>query len=257
MMFSPDLYKRLGLRNISLYWIMLVPFVVQIVGAVGLVGYLSYRSGESAIDQLANQIMQEVGDRIDQSLHSYLRKPTEINQNNAANIKLEILDWQNLAAVEKYFWQQSQIFTDISALAIATEQKDILIVENLDNGSHVIRLRDQSTNYNWDTYLADTEGKRQQLTRRSATYDPHNDPPNHPWYGQAKNARRAVWRINVSLANPDQPSLIAVNFLPFSDRNNQFQGVLGTAVSLTHLAILRTKLGRNGAIGAKFVEIRV
>ncbi|MFM7886594.1 MAG: ATP-binding protein, partial [Pseudanabaena sp.] len=236
------------MRNISLYWIIIVPFVVQIVGAVGLVGYLSYRSGESAIDQLANQIMQEVGDRIDQSLHSYLRKPTEINQNNAANIKLGMLDWQNLASVEKYFWQQSQIFTDISSLAIATEQKDILIVENLDDSSHVIRLRDQSTNYNWDTYLADAEGKRQHLTRRSATYDPHNDPPHHPWYGQAKNARRAVWRINVSLANPDQPSLIAVNFLPFSDRYNQFQGVLGTAVSLTHLGDLlqRLKIGKTG-----------
>jgi len=60
MMSSPDFYKRFGWGNISLYWIMLVPFVVQIVGAVGLVGYLSYRSGELAIDKLANQIMQEV-----------------------------------------------------------------------------------------------------------------------------------------------------------------------------------------------------
>ncbi len=255
MMSSPDLYKRLGLGNISLYWIMLVPFVVQIVGSVGLVGYLSYRSGESAIDKLANQIMQEVGDRIDQSLHSYLHKPTEINQNNAANIKLGMLDWQNLAAVEKYFWQQSQIFTDISSVAIATEQKEILIVENLEDGSRAIRIRDQSTNYNWDTYLADATGNRQQLIRRSATYDPHNDPPNHPWYGQAKNARRAVWRINVSLANPNQPSLIAVNFLPFSDRNNQFQGVLGTSVSLTHLGDLLQKL-KIGKTGQAFVVER-
>jgi len=163
-----------------------------------------------------------------------------------------MLDWQNLATVEKYFWQQSQIFADISSIAIATEQKEILIVENLENGSHTIRIRDQSTNYNWDTYLADATGNRQQLIRRSATYDPHNDPPNHPWYGQAKNARRAVWRINVSLANPHQPSLIAVNFLPFSDRHNQFQGVLGTAVSLTHLGDILQKL-KVGKTGQAFV----
>ncbi|WP_271253553.1 PAS domain S-box protein [Pseudanabaena sp. Chao 1811] len=242
MMSSQDLQKRFGLGNISLYWVMLVPFVVQIVGAVSLVGYLSYRSGESAIDKLANRIMQEVGDRIDQNLVNYLRKPTEINQNNAASIKLGILDWQNLATVEKYFWQQSQIFTDISALAIATEQKEILIIEKLDDGSHAIRLRDQTTNYNWDNYLADSDGNRKQLLRRSSTYDPYNDPPNNPWYGQTKKARRSLWRLTVSLANPKKPSLIAANFLPFFDRNNDFQGVLGTSVSLTQLGDFLKKL---------------
>ena len=252
MMSSPNFYKRLGWGNISLYWIILVPFVVQIVGAVGLVGYLSYRSGEIATDKLANQIMQEVSDRIDQSLHSCLLKPTEINQINAVNIKQGLLDWQNLAIVEKYFWQQSQIFTDISSITITTEQKEILMVENLENSSRIIRVRDQSTNDNLDTYLADLAGNRQQLVRRSVTYDPHNDPPNHPWYGQAKNARRAVWRINVSLANPDQPSLIAVNLLPFSDRYDQFQGVLGASVSLTHLGDILQKL-KVGKTGQAFV----
>ena len=134
-----DFKKRFLLKNISLYWVMLIPFVVQIFGAVGLVGYLSYRSSESAIDKLASQIMNEVGDRIDQNIISYLNKPNEINRNNAAIIKQGILDWQNLKTVEKYFWQQSEIFANVSSVAIATEQKEILIVEKLDNGSRAIR----------------------------------------------------------------------------------------------------------------------
>jgi hypothetical protein len=56
-------------------------------------------------------------------------------------------------------------------VAIANEQKEILIVEKLDNGSRSIRLRDQSTNYNWDNYLADDNGDRLQLLMRSSTYD--------------------------------------------------------------------------------------
>jgi PAS domain S-box-containing protein len=243
-----DFKKRFLLKNISLYWVMLIPFVVQIFGAVGLVGYLSYRSSESAIDKLASQIMNEVGDRIDQNIISYLNKPNEINRNNAAIIKQGILDWQNLKTVEKYFWQQSEIFANVSSVAIATEQKEILIVEKLDNGSRAIRLRDASTNYNWDNYLADDNGNRIQLLRRSATYDPHNDPPNNPWYRQTKNEKRSLWRLNVSLANPQAPTLIAVNFQPFFDRDNNFQGVLGSSVSLTQLSnfLQKLKIGKTG-----------
>ena len=240
--------NRFLLRNISLYWVMLMPFVVQIFGAVGLVGYLSYRTSESAIDKLATQIMNEVGDRIDQNIINYLSKPNEINRNNAASIKLGILDWQNLKTVEKYFWQQSQIFTNISSVAIANEQKEILIVEKLDNGSRAIRLRDQLTNYNWDNYLADDNGDRRQLLRRSSTYDPHNDPPNNPWYRQTKNEKRSLWRLNVSLANPQAPTLIAINFQPFFDRDNNFQGVLGSSVSLAQLSkfLQNLKIGKTG-----------
>ena len=243
-----DFKKRFLLKNISLYWVMLIPFVVQIFGAVGLVGYLSYRSSESAIDKLASQIMNEVGDRIDQNIISYLNKPNEINRNNAAIIKQGILDWQNLKTVEKYFWQQSEIFANVSSVAIATEQKEILIVEKLDNGSRAIRLRDASTNYNWDNYLADDNGNRIQLLRRSATYDPHNDPPNNPWYRQTKSEKRSLWRLNVSLANPQAPTLIAINFQPFFDRDNNFQGVLGSSVSLAQLSnfLQKLKIGKTG-----------
>ena len=243
-----DLRKRFLLSNISLYWVLLVPFVIQIIGTVGLVGYLSYRSSEMAIDKMANQVMSELGDRIEQNLINHLRKPTEINRNNAASIKLGILDWQDLASVEKYFWQQSQIFPEVSALAIANEKKEILIIEKLDDGSRAIRLRDKSTNNIWDNYLADSDGNRLKLLRRSTTYDPHNDPPNNPWYGQTKNAGRLLWRINVSLANPNNPSLIAVNFLPFFDRDNNFQGVLGASISLTQLGdfLQKLKIGKTG-----------
>ncbi|MFO0127979.1 MAG: PAS domain-containing protein [Pseudanabaena sp.] len=201
-----------------------------------------------AVDKMANQVMSELGDRIEQNLINHLRKPTEINRNNAASIKIGILDWQNLATVEKYFWQQSQIFADVSSFAIANEQKEILIVEKLDDSSRVIRLRDKSTNNIWDNYLADSDGNRVKLLRRSTTYDPHNDTPNNPWYGKAKNTGRSLWQINVSLANPNKPSLIAVNFLPFFDRNNNFQGVLGSSISLNQLGdfLQKLKIGKTG-----------
>jgi hypothetical protein len=110
------------------------------------------------------------------------------------------------------------------------------------------KVQDKSTNNIWDNYLADSDGNRIKLLRRSTTYDPHNDPPNNPWYGKAKNAGRSLWQINVSLANPNNPSLIAVNFLPFFDGNNNFQGVLGSSISLNQLGdfLQKLKIGKTG-----------
>jgi hypothetical protein len=47
-------------RKLRLPTALLVPFILQIVATVGLVGYLSFRSGQRAINDLANQLQKEV-----------------------------------------------------------------------------------------------------------------------------------------------------------------------------------------------------
>lgn len=63
----------------SIRSILIIPFVAQVVGAAGLVGYLSLRTGKSAIADLANQLIEEVGDRIYKNLELYLEIPAKIN----------------------------------------------------------------------------------------------------------------------------------------------------------------------------------
>ncbi|MBD2151367.1 hypothetical protein H6F44_14725 [Pseudanabaena sp. FACHB-1277] len=72
---SDRLSKNKKTRQIPLGVLLIVPFVLQIVGAVGLVGFLSYRSGQKAVEDMATSLMSEIGDRIDQNLNSYLNAP--------------------------------------------------------------------------------------------------------------------------------------------------------------------------------------
>jgi len=74
--------------NTSISTILIVPFVVQVVGATGLVGYLSFRTGKSAIADLANQLIEEVSDRIYQNLELYLEIPAKINPKKLDAIEL-------------------------------------------------------------------------------------------------------------------------------------------------------------------------
>ncbi len=240
--------KSLKARQIPLRLVLIVPFVLQIVGAVGLVGYLSYRSGQKAVEDMAQPLMAEIGDRVNQNLINYLEKPKEVVNNNASAIKLGILPWQDLRAMERYFWQQRQTFKGIGSLSITNEQKEILIVQVDDDGSNAIRIRDKTTDYNFNSYLTDVQGNRLKLIRSSSVYDPHNDPPNNPWYQNTKKANRLVWRINVSRVRADNPTLVVISIIPFYDDKDIFQGVLGASVSLSQLGnfLGNLKIGKTG-----------
>ncbi|MGB3405061.1 MAG: hypothetical protein WBA77_20425 [Microcoleaceae cyanobacterium] len=52
-------------RNIPLRLLLVVPFVIQIIAAVGLTGFLSFRNGQRAVNDLANQLQNEVSQRVE------------------------------------------------------------------------------------------------------------------------------------------------------------------------------------------------
>lgn len=58
---------------------LIVPFVLQIVGAVALVGYLSYRNGQQAVQDLAANLITEKANVVNQHLDGYLAIPRTPN----------------------------------------------------------------------------------------------------------------------------------------------------------------------------------
>jgi hypothetical protein len=62
-------------RKNSLAWWLIVPFILQVVGVVGVVGYLAHRNGERAVEDLTNQLMGSMNQRVEQELTHYLAGP--------------------------------------------------------------------------------------------------------------------------------------------------------------------------------------
>ena len=212
-MISDRSHKPLKSRRISLRLLLIVPFVLQIIGAVGLVGYLSYRSGQKAVENISESLMEEVGDRIHENLKNYFRKPTEVLQSNANAIKLGMIPWQDFPSLEQYFRQQLQAFDGIGSLGIINEQKELLILQKNDENSQTISIRDQSTNYFFNSYIADNQGNRLKLVRSSNKSDTHKYPPNDPWYEKTKKANRLIWIINVERIKTDKSAFKFYAFL--------------------------------------------
>lgn len=93
-------------KPIPLGFALVVPFVLQTMGAVVLVGYLSYRSGQQATETLANQLLNQTSQRVSDRLDSYLHVPWRIVAANQLAVEQRTLDLNNREQLRQLLWQQ-------------------------------------------------------------------------------------------------------------------------------------------------------
>jgi hypothetical protein len=88
--------------------VILACLVLQIPAAVGLTGYLSFRNGQQAVDDLANQLTDEIGDHVEHSLEDFVATPQLVTRLNADEVRDGVLNLDDLTAVQNYLWRRFQ-----------------------------------------------------------------------------------------------------------------------------------------------------
>ncbi|MEG4074808.1 ATP-binding protein [Microcoleus sp. Pol14C2] len=230
------------LDKLPLRTVLIVPFVLQIVGAVGLVGYLSFRNGQKAVNNLASQLMSEVSLRVEQNLQVYLTTPHQINQTKLDAVNIGLLKMENLSAWEKYLWRQVQLYPYINFTSVGNNKGDYRAGEQLSNGSRMINVIETSTGLNFNSYSTNERGDRTTVTTIAKNYDNRQ----HPAYQKAVKVGKPTWSsVFVSLL---EPTLIISAIQPVYSEKNQLQGVLFTALRLDHLGrfLNSLKVGKSG-----------
>ncbi len=230
--------------KVSLRTLLIVPFVLQTVGLVTLVGYFSYRSGQEAVENLADQLMTEVGDRIDQHLDSYLGKAQEINRTNVDAFESGILDLNNFNNLGKYFYRQMQSF-NFTYINFGTKEGGFIgagygLGNKLDIGE--IPMSDLGKSR---SYSVDNQGNRLKLaaTLKNPQYN------NAPWYLDAVQAGKPIWSSIYTWANvPDRICISAST--PVYNQQKELMGVLGIDLELSQISRFLKKLhyGKSGHI---------
>ncbi len=228
--------------QVPLPTVLIVPFVLQIAGAVGLVGYLSYRNGQKAVNDLASQLRHEITKHIKDNLRAYLVIPHQVNQSNAAAIRLGQLNLQDIPGLERHFWQQIQIFDSLSFAGLALEQKDNVGAERRDDGALTIRVGSKATGYNFRTYSTNELGDRIKILDNTANFDPRT----RPWYQAAVAAGKPAW----SPIYPHTKGITAYlgASMPFYNKQGKLQGVLLTNINLSQIGyfLQKKEIGKTG-----------
>jgi Signal transduction histidine kinase len=230
------------LEKLPLRVVLIVPFVLQIVGAVGLVGYLSLRNGQKAVNNLASQLMSEVSSRVEQNLQVYLTTPHQINQSKLDAVKLGLLNIEDLSSWEKYLWRQVQLYPYINYTSVCNEKGAYRAGEQLSNSSLTINSIEKSTGSNFYSYNTDKNGDRTTV----ATVIKFSDIRQHPVYKDAAAAGKATWSsVYVSFL---EQTLIVSALQPVYDNKNHLEGVLMAALRLDHIGrfLNSLKIGKSG-----------
>jgi two-component system, sensor histidine kinase ChiS len=228
--------------KIPLRTILVVPFVLQIIVAVGLTGYLSFRNGQKAVNELANQLLQEVNSRISQHLKNYLETPYRINKINEDMINLGLLDLRDPAILERYFWLQMKQFDSVTFIGFGNNQGGFVTTIRQYDGSLFFEFNENFVAGNYYTYLADPEGNRQTLLRVRPNYDARQ----RPWYKAAVVAGKPT-RSKIYTYFTKQDLGMSTS-QPLYDQNGELQGVIAADLGLSQIGkFLQTlKIGKSG-----------
>ncbi|MEG4988245.1 ATP-binding protein [Microcoleus sp. BR0-C5] len=229
-------------RKATLQTVLIVPFVLQVFAAVGIVGYLSFKNSQRAVNDLADQLMGEVSNRIEQNLRTYLQTPHQINQSKLDAVKLGFVNMKDLSAWEKYLWRQVQLYPYINFTSIANPDGEYRTGEKMSNGTLLINASGPSTNFDFYSYNTNDTGDRTTVAASVKNFDIRQ----HPSYTYAALEAKPTWSsVYISFL---EPTLLLSALQPVYNSQKQLEGVLIAALRLDSIGqfLNSLKIGKSG-----------
>ncbi|MBD2096361.1 HAMP domain-containing protein [Trichocoleus sp. FACHB-591] len=216
-------------KTFPLQFVLVLPFVLQIFAAVGLVGYLSFKNGQSAVNDLAEQLLDRTSDVVDERLKSYLALPQILNQLNADVIRRGMLDVRDREAVGKYFWDQMQAY-DLTYIGMGLTTGEGLGVARYDGKTITIDDWTATPPKNVTNYAVDNQGNRTQVNGRWDW-----DSFKEPWYTEPIAAGKPIW-AKISALNLPTPYIAASASRPIYDAQKRLLGMIAADIHLIKLS---------------------
>lgn len=204
-------------------------------------GYLSYRSGQQTVNELACQLVDDIGDRIDQHVDSYLSTAQTVNQMNWHAVQQGVLDVNDFDQMERYFAQQFDLYdfgfinfggVDGSFIGVGYDNHNVPVIAEVP--------RDQTDQINIYSLKDGKRGQRLQQVENPQVL-------NAAWYTDAVTTAQPIWTSVYNWA--DLPDTLAVSAsAPVFDDNQQLLGVIGIDVKLDQINqfLRELKIGKTG-----------
>ncbi|PZO21735.1 MAG: sensor with HAMP domain protein [Leptolyngbya foveolarum] len=207
---------------------LVLPFILQIAGVAGLVGWLSFRNSHNAVDDLAGQLSEEVGERIHQQLDSYLATPKEINQLNGEIVDLQMVDLNDFEATGRYFWRQAQLH-GVNYIQYGTVNGEYVGAGDYGDGVYKIEEVPYGKPGITYQYATDELGNRTELLEEGEF-----DPRLEAWYTYSKENLKPGWGdIYTWETNLDIMSVPAG--YPVLNAEGEFIGAMGVDTNLAQV----------------------
>ncbi len=229
------LRKRFG--SIPLRYVVMVPFVAEIMLAVGIIGALAIWNGHQAVRRTVEQLQSEVSDRVEDKLTNYLSTPHLLNAINAEAIRQGSLPIED-PDTARYFWTQLKSLHSISWIYYGNQSAGEFIgVNRLPQGDFEVVINAQSRGNQGVIFALNPQGQRSEELRQQREY---YDARIRPWYQAGVQAGEATWSDFYTGFLVSDLILSAV--LPIYDNSGSLLGVSGVDVSPDDISAFLEKL---------------
>lgn len=231
-------------KKIPLRSVLVVPFILQIVGVVGLTGWLAWLNSQQAVNHLGAQLRDQVGKQVQTYLSHYLERPDSINHFNEQAVRLGQIKLEDSAEVERYLWNQIQLFPSVSFIQFGTETGEFIGVERVESNQLNIAISGKATGSVFSVYATDGNGNRNRLVRSTPNYDPRK----RPWYVSPAREGGSAWSP-IYVGYGTQKLTIAKG-LPFYSESKKLLGVTAVDLSLAQIDefLQEIKIGKTGRV---------
>ncbi len=229
--------------KIPLQMLLIVPFVVQTVGAVVIVGYLSFRNGQKAVNDVATQLRQETSDRIEQNLTYLVTSPFQAFKSYEAILNQNRINLREGRDIEKFLWQHLTAFPTLSLTAFVTANQEFFGAERQDDGQIVIRTSEVENNRALTTYKTSSDGDRREVINAGK---PNFDPRKRPYYTIPVEKGRAFW--GKVFPHITGKTMYIAPGQPIYSQTGELQGVWLSSLNLAMFGdfLSKVKIGKTG-----------
>ncbi len=212
--------------------VLTMSIVLVVLCVTGITWYLSFQNSQYAVNDLANQLMDEVSGEIAGHLDRYLTTPHLVNQICLDSIRLGEVDTRDNEALQRHFQELTYRFGTIESICYANHADgNYTIISAVgapgvaDGNNRFLGISGKETNNSFFEYLIDRNGVILEKTLTIPDYDPRT----RPWYQSAQKEDRPVW-TPVYMWMEGIVGLDAV--VPVKSKDSPFLGVMDTSLTL-------------------------
>jgi signal transduction histidine kinase/CheY-like chemotaxis protein len=233
-------------KGFPLGLILVLPFVLQIVGAVGLVGYLSFKNGQKSVRELVIRLEKEVADRVEKETLSFLEKPHLVNQVLLATVNSGNLNLEDESALKNFFLTQVKNHEIVRYLFYVDIHSNFLGVQKRDRDRFFYKVKDKSTGDNRNIYQLDNRGNITKLISSKEFEIEEYFVYELPNETKTKTKEQPTWGEASLSSNTLALEMQAV--APVYNQAGELEGVLGVEIFLSEIShfLRQLNIGETG-----------
>jgi len=247
--------------KVSLYSLITIPSVLQMVVLTATVAYISLHKSRQAVEAIANRLTEKTSLYVVKELDTYVQSAHQINQQYLGALASNAVNLQDLEQFHRYLLSQFQQHDTLSAVLLGLPTGEFRTIhrdqgqaraaagpQNHDVSLVAGRSNPQSSDV-LTLYSVDQAGQFDQPLRTLQDFDVRD----RPWYRQAAETGQPGWSGPNHMGISNVVGISA--YTPIYSEAQTLQGVVTAEISLDRLSAFLRQLDI-GATGEVFIMER-